>query len=123
MCRLRKIYKYFLQRILIIGEELLWRVRYTDFENSAIERVKCQKTLSIFCGIWNNFQRHKRVILTKAESKTHNEEETRLKQYFNNLQEYDFQNPSNEEFKEMRRNVEKITRLIYYGKMKHPVRQ
>ena len=108
------MYSELFRRILATGEEILWRTRNSQSPGDSKERYQCQKCLSSFCGVWNEFRRnirHKDIPIKHRRQTLR--EYAEIGHYMRQLQEDDFQNPSRREFNYMRKTVRSLLHFIF----------
>jgi hypothetical protein len=98
------------------GKDILNETEKTSFRTNALKRVICQKKLSIFCGIWNKFNR---VWDTQSvESWAYLVAYGEIKQLMVFLQEYNFQDESCGKYKRMRKTIATIILSISEARRK-----
>jgi hypothetical protein len=103
------MYSELFRRMLAIGEEILWRTNYADLRKNSHQRYLCQKGLSTFCGVWNEFRRgaDKERVPIKNRRQTLREY-AEIGRYIRRLEDYDFQNPDKKELQKVRKTIKEL---------------
>lgn len=110
------LFRLLLKDILIQAEIILAFTEDTRFRQNAIDRIYCQKHLSLLCGIWHKFRRNwKPTLPCRHEHWAYLIAYHCIRYPIEALEEYHFQDNSRANFEHMRATVAGIASDIRHA--------
>ena len=112
------MFRQLFRKILKTAEGLLRRIRKASFRAEAVERVGCQRDLSILCGIWNQHRRENPVLIIDPKYRSNIlSEYAGIGLLMRPLQNYSFQDPTTKSIEILENSLDKMVILISQGKV------